>query len=399
MDSHCELATALTRYAAHQAVFTAPVPSVSADSVAVEAVIVGQVIETSTQTSAAVPPQAAGFHGCVSEARETLATSSPKSSFVSAVVVREFHAELCVPCGNKLGECPLWDDDRQLLCWIDIQGRRFWRHNPNGAAGNAESFELPSRPGSFCLSQDGGYVFALEDGFCFYDSDVKRRHRITDDFEPDFQTRLNDGRVDCQGRFVVSGCVEKGEAPLSGVYRLNADLSVEKLRSDVCCGNAIAFSPARGMFFTDPALKDIVPGGSANTIWQFADYDASGMLNPQPFVKADGRPDGAVFDEDGGLWNAEFGSGRVVRYRPDGAVDMIVHVPAKYTTCPAFGDADRRTLYVTDASVFANQRLSRKRRVELPEGYAGGLFRVRLPVSGVLERRFVGCRADLPGGR
>ena len=34
----------------------------------------------------------------------------------------EFQAELCVPCGNRLGECPLWDDlcapeeEAELVC-------------------------------------------------------------------------------------------------------------------------------------------------------------------------------------------------------------------------------------------------------------------------------------------
>ena len=37
--------------------------------------------------------------------------------------------------------------------------------------------------------------------------------------------RLNDGRVDPEGRFVVSGTVEKGEEPLAAVYRNLEELS------------------------------------------------------------------------------------------------------------------------------------------------------------------------------
>ena len=38
------------------------------------------------------------------------------------VAPSEFQAELCVPCGNRLGECPLWDDlcarekEAELVC-------------------------------------------------------------------------------------------------------------------------------------------------------------------------------------------------------------------------------------------------------------------------------------------
>ena len=52
-----------------------------------------------------------------------------------------FLAELQVPCGNKLGECPLWDDGRGLLCWIDIQGKRLLQHDPKGPAANYRHLE------------------------------------------------------------------------------------------------------------------------------------------------------------------------------------------------------------------------------------------------------------------
>eukprot|EP00439_Symbiodinium_sp_Y106_P067919 s1443_g11.t1 len=308
------------------------------------------------------------------------------------VAPSEFQAELCVPCGNRLGECPLWDDLCQKLCWIDIQGKSFWQHDPLGAPGNAKCFNLPSRPGSFCLTMTGDYIFALESGFSFFDSAAEQLIRITEDLEPGLRTRLNDGRVDCQGRFVVSGCVDKGDEPISAVYRLNTDLTVEKLLADVRCGNSICFSED-SMFFADPAFRGTDPehAGTANTIWRFCDYASTGMSGPgQVFVNAAGRPDGSVIDAEGCLWNAEFGGGRVVRYLPDGSESMVVKCPVRYTTCATFGGSDLQTMYITDASVFVNQRVSKKRRAELPEGHAGGIFSVRLPTRGLAERRFAG---------
>lgn len=150
------------------------------------------------------------------------------------------------------------------------------------------------------------------------------------------------------------------------------------------------------MFFADPAFHSehgdfAGETGSANCIWQFPDYQTTGLSGPSHiFVDAGSRPDGSIIDAEGGLWNAEFGTGRVVRYLPDGSVSMVVKVPVRYTTCAAFGGEDMQTLYITDATVFAHQRMSKKRREELPEGYAGGLFSVRLPVKGLPERKFAG---------
>eukprot|EP00933_Yihiella_yeosuensis_P030660 TRINITY_DN24279_c0_g1_i5.p1 TRINITY_DN24279_c0_g1~~TRINITY_DN24279_c0_g1_i5.p1 ORF type:complete len:357 (-),score=58.66 TRINITY_DN24279_c0_g1_i5:12-1049(-) len=314
----------------------------------------------------------------------------------------EYHADLCVPSANKLGECPIWDSVNQLLLWLDIDGRKFWQFNPveaekNGMEAAVKSYELPAKAGSFALLQvhhsedaedkeDHEYLFAFKDGLSFYRPKSGLRHLIAEDLEPDLSTRLNDGRVDPQGRFVVSSCVLKGNKPIGAVYRLNADLSVEKLFQNVRCGNCINFSldsePA--MFFAD-TMRDGEP-----EIWRFPNYASTGMQDPpEIFAKSGGKPDGSAIDSEGCLWNAEFGNGRVVRYMPDGTVNAIVHVPVKYTTSVAFGGHDLQTLFITDASV---SRLSKAKLESFPPGAAGGLFSVRVPVAGIPERRFRGSR-------
>jgi L-arabinonolactonase len=69
------------------------------------------------------------------------------------------------------------------------------------------------------------------------------------------------------------------------------------------------------------------------------------------FVELDtpgAEPDGSVIDDEGALWNAQWGAGRVVRYLPDGRVDRIVRTPAAQPSCCVLaGD----TLYITSARV------------------------------------------------
>eukprot|EP00747_Dinoflagellata_sp_TGD_P112924 gnl/TRDRNA2_/TRDRNA2_171593_c0_seq5.p2 gnl/TRDRNA2_/TRDRNA2_171593_c0~~gnl/TRDRNA2_/TRDRNA2_171593_c0_seq5.p2 ORF type:complete len:110 (+),score=10.42 gnl/TRDRNA2_/TRDRNA2_171593_c0_seq5:342-671(+) len=98
------------------------------------------------------------------------------------------------------------------------------------------------------------------------------------------------------------------------------------------------------MFFTDTMQE-------TREIWAFHDYEKTGMSAPyEVFARPAGKPDGSAVDSEGCLWNAEFGGGRVIRYLPDGSVDAIVTLPTMFSTCVAFGDADLRTLYITDAS-------------------------------------------------
>ena len=62
------------------------------------------------------------------------------------------------------------------------------------------------------------------------------------------------------------------------------------------------------------------------------------------------RPDGAVVDAQGNLWNAQWGASRVAGYRPDGTFIESFDFEAKQTSCPAFGGDDLGTLFCTSAA-------------------------------------------------
>ena len=61
------------------------------------------------------------------------------------------------------------------------------------------------------------------------------------------------------------------------------------------------------------------------------------------------KPDGAVIDAEGCLWSAQWGSARVARYSPEGHFLSAIDLLTGHTSCPAFGDPDLKTLYVTTA--------------------------------------------------
>jgi sugar lactone lactonase YvrE len=83
-------------------------------------------------------------------------------------------------------------------------------------------------------------------------------------------------------------------------------------------------------------------------------------------------------DAKGYLWNCRFFGGCIVRVAPDGQIDRVIEMPVQNITTCTFGGADRKTLYVTTASI------------EAPPGdrLAGGLFAIRTEVQGQAENRF-----------
>jgi L-arabinonolactonase len=287
--------------------------------------------------------------------------------------------ELVVDCRNVLGESVVWDPEIGELVWVNVHDGEIWRYHSLDRT--IRTHVLPERIGALGLCSGGGYVLALASGFARFDPAGDRLRRVAD-VEPDVPTtRLNDGRVDRQGRFICGGMDEaQDQQPASAVYRLDADGTVRRLIEGVHCANSMCFSiDGRTMYFTD------MPTG--RILAYSYDVDAGRPHSPRLFADCSdqpGLPDGSTVDAEGYLWNAQWGGGRLVRYAPDGIVDRVVPLPMTNPTCLAFGGDDLRTLYVTTARFgLTAEQLTR-------EPTAGGLLALRPGVTGVPEPRFAG---------
>lgn len=286
---------------------------------------------------------------------------------------------IVVPAGNRLGEGVLWCDREQALYWTDIHAARLWRYAP--ASGKVDQWPLPERLASFALCEaEGWLLLALASRLAFFHPqryELRELHRIG--IVP--ETRANDGACDRQGRFVFGTLHEPARGPryaVGGFHRLHADLSLEALPLPrVAIANSVAFSPdGATMYFCDSLRKVI----------QHCDYgDALGPAFPfADLTTQDGEPDGSVVDADGGLWNAQWGAARVVRYLPDGREDRRVSIPATQPTRPVFGGADLRTLYVTSAHDGLDADARERDR------HAGDVFAFTPGIAGLPEPRFAG---------
>lgn len=270
--------------------------------------------------------------------------------------------------------------------WCERSGRLF---HTDGAAmqlrawtpdgGQHRSWRLPEPLYCFALTASRErLLLGLATGLAFLDLNTGLLAPVCD-IAPG--TRPSDGRCDRQGRFVfgVFNQANDPKHPIGGFYRLNHDLSLERLPlGDVAIANSICFSPdGRTMYYCDSATREI----------RCCDYDpASGAVsNLRLFADADaapGDPDGSAIDAEGCLWNTRWGAGQVVRFAPDGRVDRVLAVPALQPTCPAFGGAGLDVLYVTSATV----GLSDAQLAASPG--SGGVFAQKLDVRGLPEQRF-----------
>jgi L-arabinonolactonase len=268
-------------------------------------------------------------------------------------------AALLLDTKCTLGEGATWCAKTGRFYWTDIEGARLWRYDPSD--GSSTSWPMTERLGTFALCADPDYLLlGLATRLAFFNPATGETQRIVD-VEPGMNTRVNDGRCDRQGRFVF-GTKDEG-SPLQavgGFYRLNHDLSLERLPLPApAISNSIAFSPdGATMYYCDSPAREI----------RTCDYRADGSIaNDRVFTAltdASGEPDGSAIDSDGGLWNAQWGGRRVVRYGPDGVETERVEVPTAQPSCVAFGGlptglptgrpparAELGTLYVTSARI------------------------------------------------
>jgi L-arabinonolactonase len=279
-----------------------------------------------------------------------------------------------------LGEAPLWCEREQVLWWADIEGRALHRFDP--ATGRDTSVVLPQRLGCFALRETGGFVVALEHGFYFLDA----AGALTTIVDPEADrpgNRFNDGTTDPAGRFVAGTMPMGPREPVGALYRLWPDTRCEQLYDRLTVTNGCAFSPDGKLFYFSDSEASI------RTIWA-CDHDiASGALSDRRvFVDTHGlagRPDGGAVDADGCYWMAGVGGWQLVRFTPDGAVDLIVDVPVEKPTKVAFGGRSLDTLYFTSIG----SGLTAGSEARQPQ--AGGIFATRVPgVTGLVQPRFAG---------
>lgn len=288
--------------------------------------------------------------------------------------------EILADVKTTLGEGPLWDIEEQRLYWIDSFDGRVFRCTADGR--EIRAWDVPQKIGSMALRRNGGAIVSLQRGFHTLDFNTGEVALIHDPEPGLAANRLNDGKVDRQGRFVAGSMDTMEEGPNGALYRLDPDMTVHRLDNGIICSNGPCWSPnGRTFYFTDTWSGEI---------WAY-DYDTAtgGVSNRRTFATVDtsggGAADGATVDADGFVWSALVYDGKLVRYATDGTVDRVIEMPVKKVTSVMFGGPDLDVLYVTT--------MTKPPLPRFPDDgpLRGSVFAIRdLGVRGLPEMRFAG---------
>lgn len=272
-----------------------------------------------------------------------------------------------------LGEGPLWHPERQQFFWFDVLNHKLYsRESSDGDySGRPLEWHFDEIVSAAGWIDREHLLIASETALLRFSIDSGSTEKLMALESNRPETRSNDGRADPLGGFWIGTMGKCAEPNAGAIYRYYHG-ELRRIFDRMTIPNSICFSPdGNYLYFTD---------GPKQIIFRQA-LDANGWPQGEPgtFVdlRADDRlPDGSVVDSDGALWNAQWGSGRVARYRPDGSFDHAVPVPGVHSSCPAFGGADMRSLLVTTAL----------EHIELPSIHDGLTYCIsKLPIKGIPE--------------
>jgi sugar lactone lactonase YvrE len=293
--------------------------------------------------------------------------------------VTSMTADLVLDGRWELGEGPIWDTQTGELLWVDIPGQHVLRYRPGQP--RARALPTPLDVGAVAVRRGGGLLAALADGFWVTepDSEIWTRFAAVEADRPDL--RFNDGKCDPSGRFLAGSMAYDKHLGAGGFYRLDPDGTVEQLLDGITISNGLAWTPdGRTLYYIDTPERRIDAFGYDPATGRLSDRSTHIALpDDEP-----GALDGMTIDVEGGLWVALWGDSRVVRFGPDGRLDVEIAVAASHVTSCTFGGPDLADLYITSAW----SELTDAERADQP--HAGSLFRARPGVRGYPPVEFAG---------
>lgn len=184
-----------------------------------------------------------------------------------------------------LGEGIVGSAPTGKVLWTDIVGRRLWSFDP--VVRLASSVDISERLTCLAPTLDGSLLVELASGLDVeLDGKTEVRWHIEQD-QP--TTRLNDGRLDRERRFVFGTMDESetGSEPIANVWNFDGSSAPKLLLPGMRINNSLAFSPdGRTMYVADTP---------ARAIWA-CDYSVEGIAgNGRLFVEIDGGLEAPVF--------------------------------------------------------------------------------------------------------
>ncbi|WP_338604659.1 SMP-30/gluconolactonase/LRE family protein [Sulfolobus tengchongensis] len=268
-----------------------------------------------------------------------------------------------------LGEGPVYDKELNKLFWVDIEGKRIIVNDLN--TGSEIFYNMPDLVSSLCVIDDKRVIATIRHGFYIVNLFTNSLEKITET-ETNLDTnRFNDGKCDKMGRYWAGTMNMNERKPTGNFYKLEGN-KLTKMLEGLIVSNGIGWDiENRQMYLIDSPLRKIF-------VFDF-DLNKGEIYNKRvavDFGSEPGNPDGMAVDEEGYIWVAHWGGGKVSRWNPkNGEKVFEIKVPATYVTSVTFGTPDLDRIFITTAG-------------KSQDPLAGKVFTTKVEVKGIPNYRY-----------
>ena len=277
------------------------------------------------------------------------------------------------------GEAPILDPATGLLWVVDTGNPVCAEIAPE--TGNIRELRADGNLQCLGLRKGGGWIAVLEDDVVLCDDKLEIIKRLGNPVEGQDNMVLGDGTAGPDGCFYFGAFnCEDLYSKQGCVFRVNRDLTIDKVIDGLALPNGMAFSCDGTKFY----LTEMFAG----CIWSFCFNEEEGTFTEKnkfaDIPEEKGLPDGLIIDAEDCLWSAHWAGFRITRYSPDGTVDREIDMPVPTPTCMGFAGKDMNDLYITTA----RKGLSDEELREYPD--SGDLFILKTETMGRTELYFEG---------
>ena len=160
-------------------------------------------------------------------------------------------------------------------------------------------------------------------------------------------TRFNDATSDPAGRLWLTSMPVRGDDPVGALHRLEPPGSLVTAMTGLGIGNGPAFNATGELMYVADTGKRRILRCVLNPVTAELRQTATHIQ----FDPTGPAPDGMTVDGKGFLWVAMWGGSCIHRIRPDGELDVTIHLPARQPTSVCLvPSATGSTLVITTAT-------------------------------------------------
>jgi len=235
--------------------------------------------------------------------------------------------------GVLLGECPVWDSEKNRVRYLDVLGRKSILLSLDG--GECTYTELKEDTGALALVENKGIIYAATSAV------FDEQKNLICPFPKGRGIRFNDGKATPDGKFLVGSIEKGGNGALFCLERGKLTPVIENVK----ISNGLDFSlDNKTLYFCDTAERKICAYSYPEIKY------IKTVIDFNEIEGFEGNPDGLCIDCEGNLYVAVWGGGCVVKINAEsGKIIEKINLPAKFISCPAFVGKELDTLFVTSA--------------------------------------------------